>query len=248
MLLPMTAKRSDDWDRAADLRAIESTYRHYSESERQRIWDAHNAGYRRLAEDLREMVVARLRSSLARGVTRVLDLGCGTGDLAAERARLGAPVEWVGVDLRESAVEAARARFPDARFVTASADAVPEPSSTFDVIVAQVMLSSLPSRQMEAAVAREVARLLRPGGWLVWADIRYSNPANRAVHGVSARRIRSLFPGWETELVSAGLLPPLARRLGPMTPALYPVLAAIPPLRSHHVGRLRRPGTDGGSG
>lgn len=248
MLLSMTAKRSGDWDRAADLRAIESTYRHYSESDRQRIWDAHNAGYSRLSRELRELVVARIRSSLADGVTRVLDLGCGTGDLAAERARLGAPVEWVGIDLRDEAVEAARARFPDARFVTASADAVPEPSSTFDVIVAQVLFSSLPSPQMEAAVAREVARLLRPGGWLVWADIRYSNPANPAVHGVSARRIRSLFPGWDTELVAAGLLPPIARRLGPMTSALYPVLAAIPPLRSHYVGRARRPGTGGAPG
>jgi len=37
------------------------------------------------------------------------------------------------------------------------------------------------------------------------------------------------------------LLPPLARRLGPATPLAYPVLAALPPLRSHLIGLLRKP-------
>jgi hypothetical protein len=37
------------------------------------------------------------------------------------------------------------------------------------------------------------------------------------------------------------VLPPIARRLGVTTPLLYPMLEAIPVLRSHLVGRLQRP-------
>jgi hypothetical protein len=36
-------------------------------------------------------------------------------------------------------------------------------------------------------------------------------------------------------------LPPLARRLHPLTRLLYPVLAALPPLRTHWMGLLERP-------
>jgi hypothetical protein len=36
------------------------------------------------------------------------------------------------------------------------------------------------------------------------------------------------------------VLPPLVRRLGPLTAALYPALALAPPLRSHLMGLLRK--------
>ncbi len=61
---------------------------------------------------------------------------------------------------------------------------VPLDDASVDVVVARVLFSSLPSARLEAAVAAEIGRLLRPGGWLVWLDIRYSNPANPSVHGV----------------------------------------------------------------
>jgi hypothetical protein len=107
--------------------------------------------------------------------------------------------------------------------------------------VARVLFSSLPSRAMEGGVAREIARVLRPNGWLVWLDLRYSSPRNREVHAISRRRLAELFPDWSMELVTAGLLPPIARRLGPVSQIAYPVLSAVPILQSHLVGRLRRP-------
>src|SRR5689334_15946154 len=46
---------------------------------------------------------------------RVLDLGCGTGDLTAKIAERGATV--VGLDADARMIERARARFPDLEFV-----------------------------------------------------------------------------------------------------------------------------------
>ena len=48
-------------------------------------------------------------------------------------------------------------------------------------------------------------------------------------------------PGGMATLRLVTLLPPLARRLHALTPVLYPVLAAVPPLRTHWAGLLERP-------
>jgi SAM-dependent methyltransferase len=228
------------WDRSADLERIRATYAGYSRDHRERLWDPGSAGYARLVEDLDRALLADLHAAV-RGLSAptVVDLGCGTGELAAT----GAPMvgRWIGVDLREDAVNTARTSFPQAEFVVASADAVPLETASADVVVARVLFSSFPTGHLERAVAAEIARILRPGGWLVWLDIRYSNPTNREVHGLTERWIAELFDGWEPALRARGLLPPIARRLGPLTPVAYPLLSALRPLRSHLVGRLRRP-------
>ena len=122
-----------------------------------------------------------------------------------------------------------------------SADALPFEDRAFDVVSAITLMSSLPTDRLESDTAREIARVTRPGGWLIWFDLRYDNPTNPAVHGIDRRRLEPLFPGWAQELRTSTVLPPLARRLGPSTPFLYPLLELVPPLRSHLIGRLRCP-------
>ena len=230
-----------EWDREADLRSIRDTYERYDADGRARLWDERVPGYRRLSAELQSSLIHTLEASVPDQGAVILDLGCGDGSLAADTRRANTAQRWIGVDLRPDAVDVARARFPDFTFLVASADSVPLDSGSVDAIVARVLFSSLPSVRLEAAVAAEIGRLLRPGGWLVWLDLRYANPTNSAVHGLSAGRLARLFPGWRRELRSAGLLPPLARRLGPTTPIAYPALASLPLLRSHLVGRLQRP-------
>jgi SAM-dependent methyltransferase len=231
---------SPAWDRSAELDRIRATYAGYDAVGRGRLWDRSNRGYARLSQDLADHVLAELRRCLP-GVSggQVLDLGCGAGQLLDRVLASGLRPSWTGVDLRPEAVEAARAAHPDASFLVASADDVPVADATVDVVVAELLFSSLPSATLERAVAAEIGRVLRPTGWLVWSDLRYDNPANPAVHGIDARRLGQLFPGWTIEVETAGLLPPLARRLGRLAPAAYAALTGIPPLRSHLVGRLQ---------
>lgn len=230
------------WDRAAELDRIRASYARYDREGRSRLWDTSNRGYARLSRQLRDRLIEEMRASLQpNGGGRLLDLGCGTGELLDVARSAGMTPEWVGVDLRSEVIEAAQRRFPDGTFVVASADDVPEPDGSFDVVIAQLIFSSLPSTALERAVVAEITRLLRTGGWLVWSDVRYANPSNRAVHRLNESRIRRLFRGWTVRLGSVGLLPPLARRLGVATPVAYPALTAIPLLRSHLVGRLQPP-------
>lgn len=229
-------------DRDRQLQTIRDTYDRYRDEGRLRLWDPANRGYRRMAEDRDRDLLALLAESLPHTGGRVLDIGCGDGRLAGAAREIGVGVaSWTGLDLDPTQIAAARECQPWASFVEASADEIPLPAASFDVAIASTLFSSLPSRELAAAAAGEVARVVRPGGWLIWYDLRYDNPRNAAVHGITRVSLQQLFDGWRTELRSVTLAPPLARRLGFAVPVAYPLLEGIPFLRSHLIGRLQRP-------
>jgi SAM-dependent methyltransferase len=92
---------------------------------------------------------------------RVLEVGCGRGELAERIAReLGAEV--VAVDQSERMVELTRARGVDAR--VGDVQDLPFPDDSFDCALAAWMLYHVPDLDRGLA---ELARVLRPGGRLV---------------------------------------------------------------------------------
>jgi SAM-dependent methyltransferase len=219
---------------------IRETYSRYAREDRRRLWDRSNRGFDRLKRDAEARLLEMLRESVRDG-TRVIDIGSGEGALEELAMSNGITAHWTGIDLLEDSVERARATVPDVDWIVGDAAAMPFDTDAFEVAVAVTIFSSLPSHELEHAVASEIARVLRPGGWLIWHDLRVDNPFNPDVHGVSLARIGQLFPGWDLDLRSFTLAPPVARRLGFTTPVLYPLLHAVPPLRSHLIGRLRCP-------
>jgi hypothetical protein len=90
-------------------------------------------------------------------------------------------------------------------------------------------------------VAGEIVRVLRPGGAVLWYDFRVDNPANPNVRGISRSSIRALFPELRYHLRSLTLIPPLARRVVPVSWTLAIVLERLPFLRSHILGVLEKP-------
>jgi hypothetical protein len=101
------------------------------------------------------------------------------------------------------------------------------------------VFSSILDIAMAKSVAQNIGRVLTSRGVVVWYDMRYPNPWNPAIRAMTKSRIRELFPSFELQLEASSLLPPLAYRLGQLTDRAYPLLAAIPFLRSHYVGLLR---------
>lgn len=93
---------------------------------------------------------------------RILDLGCGTGQLTSEMAQAGAEV--VGVDCSPSMIDAARRNFPGIRFEVQDAAALPF-HAEFDAVFSNAALHWV--RDQPAAVAG-IARALKPGGRLVF--------------------------------------------------------------------------------
>jgi ubiquinone/menaquinone biosynthesis C-methylase UbiE len=208
-------------------------------------WDQRNPGNRAILAERRRLT-ARLferQGWLPLADRRVLEVGSGHGGELASLRELGAPASnLVGIDLLPDRVATARRAFPDFQFEAGNAEHLPFPDASFAVVMAITVFSSIFDVTMATNVAAEITRVLRPGGGLLWYDFRYNSPSNRNVHSVSGARVRELFPTFKGDLIGLTLLPPLARRLGPLMPLAYPALVRVPPLRSHLLGLLVKPG------
>lgn len=97
----------------------------------------------------------------ARAGERVLDLGCGTGQLTGEIAAAGAEV--VGIDRSGEMIAEARRNYPSLRFDVADVTSF-EPDGSFDAVFSNAVLHWV--KPPEAAVER-VWRALKPGGRFV---------------------------------------------------------------------------------
>ena len=102
---------------------------------------------------------------------RWLDVGCGTGHLAAALSAAGLRV--TGVDSDSRMIAAARARFPGLSFETAHASFLPSPDDSVDGVVATSVLGCL---EDPAGFVAEAARVLRLAGTVVLTFTNRSSP------------------------------------------------------------------------
>ena len=213
-------------------------------------WSADNRGNQAIQRERNFKIHESLERAgfLPLGSRRVLDVGCGTGEILAGFEAWGAGWENLfGIDVIPERIRTARQNFPRITFQLANAESLPFPDGSFDLIAVFTVFTSILNRQMAANVAREITRTLRSGGAVIWYDFRLNNPFNQHVRGMSRKRIQGLFPDFKMSLETASLLPPLARRLGSFTNLLYPCLRAFPFLRTHYLGLLTKPDDSSGT-
>lgn len=120
--------------------------------------------------------IARLgpyRPIWRRGPGRLLDVGCGTGDLASVFARHG----WDVAGLEPSAVAATHARAAGIDVTTGTLADAPWPAGSFDAIIFNHSLEHIDA---PAQALRDAARLLRPGGLVAIAVPNYGSWQRRA--------------------------------------------------------------------
>lgn len=99
---------------------------------------------------------------------RALDVGCGEGRFSRMLSERGACV--TGIDFTEEMVRTGLRRDPGGTYVRGSAEAVPFAGASFDLVISYVMLIDVVGYR--AAIA-EMARMLRPGGHLVVANLGF---------------------------------------------------------------------------
>ena len=102
------------------------------------------------------------------GTERILDIGCGTGELLARIAAKYPTARLAGLDPVPDMLEVARDKLrPDVDLRVGWANDLPWPESTFDVVVCCNMFHYI-THPVEAV--REMERVLRPGGTIVITD------------------------------------------------------------------------------
>jgi SAM-dependent methyltransferase len=128
------------------------------------LWEEHagwwQEGFTDGVDPEYEEQILPLAAELLAGADRVLDVGCGEGQVARLASSLGASVV-AGVDPTRAQLTVARERAGGPHYARSGAAALPFPDGSFDVVVACLVFEHI--RDVDDAVA-EVARVLRPGG------------------------------------------------------------------------------------
>ncbi len=148
------------------------------------------------------------------GDARILELGCGRGDVWAEnRDRIPSDWEITLSDLSPGMIEDARSRLEGSgrlfNYEVIDVQSIPYPEATFDGVVANHMLYHVPDRAKGIA---EIHRVLKPGGILFaatngrdnMAEIKdlldnarraeFDRPANHFRLEDGKRELREVFP------------------------------------------------------
>src|SRR5690606_28099006 len=138
---------------------IRATYEDYRRSGRSNKWSQDRSIHAERSSALSELLQDVDHIDRA----RVLDLGCGRGDLLPELVAAGVdPGRVVGVGLLPDRLTAAREG--GLRTAVASGTTLPFPDSSFDLVVAFTVLSSVTDTNIRDRIANEIGRVLRPGG------------------------------------------------------------------------------------
>jgi trans-aconitate methyltransferase len=146
---------------------------------------------------------------------RILDLGCGTGQLSSEITSLGASV--IGVDRSPEMIAEARNKFPQLLFDVCDARALPF-AHEFDAVFSNATLHWIP--QADQVIAG-IARALKPGGRFV---AEFGGKGN----------VQTMMNAFENALCQLGLSPDGA------SPWYYPSLAEYSVLLENHGLEVRQ--------
>ena len=128
----------------------------------------------------------RWRKRAVRGLKgEVLDVACGTGDMAVSLVERGCTV--TGVDISEEMLAIARQKSPIVTFMIADAEHLPFPDASFDAVTCAFGVRNFV--HLEQGL-NEMLRVLKPGGQLVVLELATpDSPLVKPFYNLYTRRI-----------------------------------------------------------
>ena len=105
---------------------------------------------------------------------RAIDVGCGTGMLAARLAEAG--YDMVGIDPSNGMLDVLRERAPAVEAVQADGTAIPFPNDSFDLVLSVAVMHHIADAGAVRGTLAEMMRVARPGGRILVWDHNPRNP------------------------------------------------------------------------
>jgi ubiquinone/menaquinone biosynthesis C-methylase UbiE len=151
-------------------------------------WQAADPAVQYLVEQRQRILREKLEGAgIVPEKVTALDVGCGGGYELGRLAEEGFRASHLfGIDYLRWRVETAVKTFPQFQFAQADGSRLPFANHSFDLVTQFTAFSSLTDAALKQAMAAEMWRVLRPGGWVLWFDMRPLDPTGaklgRAAH------------------------------------------------------------------
>lgn len=142
---------------------------------------------------------------LPKDVKKVLDVGCSSGVLTAEVAKVLKKAKVIGLDSYKEAIKFAQDKYPHLEFITADAHKIPYKDKSFDLIICTETLEHVTDPKKSLI---EMKRLLRKKGraiismdsgstlfrviWYFWTKSKGKVWENAHLHEFSAQLLEDL--------------------------------------------------------
>jgi len=170
----------------------------------------------------------------------ILDFGCGEGFIMDQLVRWGAAQDQIiGVDISEKRIKKAKSRFESLKFLQIN-DKIPFSDDKFNIIVISTVFSSIIGNSNRLFWAKEIDRVLKKGGAIIFYDMKVNNPFNFNTKKISKKELKLLFSNYSIKTKSLTVLPQLSRTISLISPKIYPLLSKLSFLHTHYISELTR--------
>jgi ubiquinone/menaquinone biosynthesis C-methylase UbiE len=123
-----------------------------------------------------DVELALLRTAGLEDSMALVDFGCGSGRLATALTRAQLAIDYVGIDIDQRLLDYAKDRTPaHFKFILNEALGIPCPDQSADFVCAFSVFTHLTHAE-SFIYLRDIARVLRPGGKLVFSFLEFADP------------------------------------------------------------------------
>jgi SAM-dependent methyltransferase len=173
--------------------------------------------------------------------SRCMEVGYGSQGWLTDLMHWGVRAPHLsGIELDPYRAGRAQALLPCADLRIGDATCLPWEDEQFDLVVVSLVFTSILEQDVRQRIAREVTRVLKPGGALLWYDFRVNNPFNKNVRRVNRRELRALFPGLSGRIRSLTPIPPVCQIAAPWSWFLPAMVGLVPLFRTHLLAVLQK--------
>ena len=168
---------------------------------------------------------------------KILDIGCGHGDLLHQLIMYGANLyNLYGFDIRFDTVKAGKTQYPFLNLINSNAQMLPFQDNTFDIVCLMTCLSSIPDQSTKRNIVKEVDRVLKKGGFIVYYDLKSPRYINNNLKGIPKSELLSLFPNYNITLYSTTLNCGLVKRIINISWLVTEIIEKIKVFNTNYIG------------
>ena len=226
-----------------EVERIKKAYNKRQIQQKGKLYSYFNKGNLYIVQERERVILGLLRKFNFSKLSdkKILDIGCGNGGELRNFIKYGAKPKYIyGIDLLDDRIEIAKDISPNINFKCGDASNLPYKDEFFDIVVQFTVFTSILKKGIKKDIAKEMLRVLKKEGIILWYDFSYNNPRNPDVKGIKKKEIIDLFPNCKFTFKRVTLAPPIVRFIAPRSWLLCYLLEKLSFLCTHYLVIIRK--------